>query len=196
MSRSKARIRSRSSPRSLTSNPSGKNSDEPTDEDMGNFSYLCQCIGFVVVHWTLTEQQLDNWVNVCANNAGGKLFLEGKGVPQALKRKATFIKRCLRELPDLSEFRDECAGLLSRMLSASNRRHDLIHGAITELKPDPVTGAFKFRRIGYVGDDHTLTEFTVTPNDFRAFAPVLTDLVTDSIAFSQKLGDKFLGPLE
>jgi hypothetical protein len=58
---------------------------------MGNFSYLCQCIGFVVVHWTLTEQQLDNWVNVCANNAGGKLFLEGKGVPQALKRKATFI---------------------------------------------------------------------------------------------------------
>jgi hypothetical protein len=87
--------------------------NEPTDGDIRYFADLCQCIGFVVVHWSLTEQQLDNWVNVCANNAGGKLFLEGKGVPQALKRKATFIKRCLRELPDLSAFRDECAGLLS-----------------------------------------------------------------------------------
>jgi hypothetical protein len=168
--------------------------DEPTDDDIRYFADLCQVIGFVVIHWSLAEQQLDNWVNVCANNAGGKPFLEGKGVPQALKRKVNFIKRCLREIPDLAEFRDECAGLLSRILSASNRRHDLIHGAITELKPDPATGAFKFRRIGYAGDEHTLTEFMVTPNDFRAFAPVLTALVTDTIAFSQKLGDRFLGP--
>jgi hypothetical protein len=173
---------------SLSGSPS-----EPTDVDIRYFADLCQCIGFVVVHWSLIEQQLDNWVNACANNAGGKPFLKDKGVPQALKRKATFIKRCLRELPALAEFRDECASLLSRVLSASNRRHDLIHGAITELRPDPATGAFKFRRIGYDGDDHTLTEFNVTPSDFRAFAPVLTDLVTDAIAFSQRLGDKFLG---
>ena len=171
-------------------------SAEPTDEDIRYFADLCQCIGFVVVHWSLTEQQLDNWVNVCANNCGGKPFLEGKGVPQALKRKATFIKRCLKELPDLAPFRDECAALLSRVLSASKQRHDLIHGAITALRPDPTTGAFRFRRIGYDGDEHTLTEFNITPNEFRAFAPILTDLVTDVIAFSQKLGDRFLGPLE
>lgn len=168
-------------------------SQEPTDEDIRYFADLCQCIGFVVVHWSLTEQQLDNWVNVCANNCGGKTFLEGKGMPVALKRKATFIKRCLREIPDFAPFREECASLLSRILSASNRRHDLIHGAITELRPDPTTGVFRFRRIGYDGDEHTLTDFTVSPNDFREFAPVLTDLVTDTIALSQRLGDTFLG---
>lgn len=169
---------------------------EPTDEDIGYFRDLCQCIGFVVVHWSLTEQQLDNWINVCANNCGGRPYLNGKGVPQGLKRKITFIKRCLRALPELAEFRTECAALLSRVLSALNRRHDLIHGAITELRPDPVTGAFKFRRIGYAGDDHTFTEFTITPSDFQEFAPVLEGLVTDAIAFSRKLGDRFLGPLE
>jgi hypothetical protein len=169
---------------------------EPSDEGIRYFADLCQVIGFVVIHWSLTEQQLDNWVNVCAHNVGGKPFLDGKGVPLSLKRKATFIKRCLRELPDLADFREECAGLLSRVLAASNRRHDLIHGAVTELEPDPLTGAFKFRRIGYDGDNHTFTEFTITPNDFRDFAPVLTDLVTDAIAFSQRLGDRFLEPLE
>jgi hypothetical protein len=169
---------------------------EPTDEDIRYFADLCQCIGFVVVHWSLTEQQLDNWVNVCANNCGGKPYLDGKGVPQALKRKATFLKRCMREFPELVEFREECVALIGRVLSASKRRHDLIHGAIAELRPDLVTGAFKFRRIGYDGDNHTITEFTVTPNDFQAFAPVLTDLVTDAIAFSQKLGDRFLASQE
>lgn len=100
----------------------------------------------------------------------------------------------MNRLPVLFKFRDECAALLTRVLEASDRRHDLIHGAVTELRPDPITGAFSFRRIGYRGGEHTFTEFTVTPNDFQAFAPVLTDLVTDAIAFSQKLGDKFLGP--
>ena len=166
---------------------------EPTDENARYFADLCTVIGFVVIHWSLTEQQLDNWVNVCVNNVGGAPLLGGHGVPKALNRKITFIKRCLAQLPELAPFRDECAALLSRVKSASDRRHDLIHGALTELRPDPTTGAFKFRMIGYAGDLHTFREFNLTPNDFREFAPVLTDLVTDAIAFSQKLGDRFLG---
>ncbi len=165
---------------------------EPTDEDIRHFANLCQCIGFVVLHWALIEQQLDSWVNVCSNKCGGNHFLQGKGVPQAMKRKITFLRRCLHGLPDLAPFREECAELLSRVLSAAEKRHDLIHGAITELRPNPITGGFSFRRIGYAGDDHTFTEFAVTANDFQAFGPILTDLVTDTIAFSQRLADKFL----
>jgi|SRR5260370_32779760 hypothetical protein len=167
---------------------------EPTDDDIRYFADLCECIGFVVVHWSLTEQQLDNWVNVCFNNCGGKEFQRGSGVPRSLKPKLAFVKRCLKVLPLLAPFREEGISILFRISSASIKRHDLIHGAITELRPDQISGAFRFRRIGYDGDLHTLSEFDVTPNDFREFAPILTDLVTDSIAFSQKLGDKFLGP--
>jgi hypothetical protein len=165
----------------------------PTDEDIRYFADLCQCIGFVVVHWALTEQQLDNWVNVCFNNCGGSKFQKGRGVPRSLKPKLAFLNKCLKTVPALAEFREEGVDLLTRLSSASQTRHDLIHGAITELRPDPTSGAFKFRRIGYDGDLHTLSEFAITPNDFRDFAPVLTDLVTDSIAYSQKLGDRFLG---
>lgn len=166
---------------------------EPTDQDICYFADLCQCVGFGVVHWSLTEQQLDNWVNVCFNNCGGSKVQNDRGIPKSLKPKLAFLKKCLRTLPALAEFCNEGFALISRVSSASTRRHDLIHGAITELRPDPETGAFKFRRIGYDGDLHTFSEFTVTLNDFRDFPPVLTDLVTDAIAFSQKLGDRFLG---
>ena len=36
------------------------------------------------------------------------------------------------------------------------------------------------------------SEFSVTPGTFQEFAPVLSDLVTDAIKFSAKLGDEFL----
>jgi len=84
-------------------------------------------------------------------------------------------------------WRRHCIGLLSRVSAASQKRHDLIHGAVTELRPDPANGAFRFRRIGYDGDLHTIKEFDVTPDDFRGFSPVLSALATDAIAFSQKL---------
>jgi hypothetical protein len=165
---------------------------EPSDEDISYFSDLCQCVGFVVLHWALIEQQLDNWVNTFCNACGGKPLLDGARVPLSLKGKAKYIRRCLNRLPHLAPFRDECAKLLERILSASNKRHDLIHGAITELRPDLETGAFSFRRIGYEGDTHTFTDYAIMPDDFRTFFPVLTNLVTDAITLSRKLEYRFL----
>ena len=163
-------------------------------EDTRYFLDLCQCIGFVVVHWSLIEQQLENWVNVCFNNCGGKQFQEKRGLPRSLTSKTDFLKRCFNRLPVLVPFRDEGVSLVGRVSSASDRRHDLIHGAITELRPDPTSGAFRFRRIGYHGDLHTFREFDFTPDQFAEFGPILTDLLTDTIVFSQKLGDRFLEP--
>jgi hypothetical protein len=42
--------------------------EEKTPHD---FLGLCQAIGYVVVHWALIEQQVDNWVNVSFINCGG-----------------------------------------------------------------------------------------------------------------------------
>jgi hypothetical protein len=164
---------------------------ELSDEDIRYFTDFCQCVGFVVLNWSLIEQQLDNWVNVCFHNCGGKPFAKGRGVPVLLKAKSRFLRTCFRSLPLLEEFGDAAIALVERIGTASKRRHDLIHGAITELRPDSVTGAFRFRRIGYDGDIHTLTEYVVAPDDFQSFAPILTDLVTDAITLSQRLGDRF-----
>ena len=59
----------------------------PTDEDIRYVADLCQCIGYVVVHWSLIENQLDNCVNVTFHNCGGSQFRKGTGVPRSLKQK-------------------------------------------------------------------------------------------------------------
>ena len=45
-----------------------------------------------------------------------------------------------------------------------------MHGSLIDLTPNPVTGAYRFRHVGYDGDFHTIREFTLTANDFRALA--------------------------
>ena len=171
-------------------------SDELNDGNIRYVADLCQGIGYVVLNWSMLENQLDNCVNVSFNNCGGAVFQSGRGVPRSLKPKMAFLRKCFKTLPPLVEFRADALALLSRVSAASKRRHELMHGSLMDLKPDPVTGAFRFRHVGYDGDFHTIREFTLTPNDFQAFALTLPDLVGDAIAFAQKLGDRFLGPLE
>jgi|SRR5256885_8096501 len=168
-------------------------SSEPIEEGMRYFTDLCTLIGFVVTHWSLAENQIDNWASVCFNDLGGAKFQKGAGVPRMLSSKVAFLKQCFKALPILADFRIDGLALLDRFSSAAKRRNDLMHGSLMELRPDPVTGAFKFRRIGYKGDLYLISEFTLTPNDFREFAPTLSDLVTDAISFSRKLADRFPG---
>jgi hypothetical protein len=81
---------------------------ELTEEEELRYAVdMFQCIGFVAAHWSMTEQQLDQWVNICCHNCGGKPFLNGKGVPQALKKKVTFLKRCMGQFPDLAPYGNE-----------------------------------------------------------------------------------------
>ena len=168
---------------------------DPTDEDIRYVADLCQCIGYVVVNWSLVENQLDNCVNVAFNNCGGSVFQKGSGVPRSLKPKIAFLRRCFRRLTELAEFRDDGLALLTRVSGASKRRHELMRGSLVELRPEPITGAFKFRQIGYDGDIHTLREFTLTPSDFRELGSIPPDLVGDATAFAQRLGDKWRPPI-
>jgi hypothetical protein len=66
------------------------------------------------------------------------------------------------------------------------------YDAINELRPDRTSGAFRFRRVGYQRELHTFKEFNFTPDQFAEFGPILTDLLTDTIVFSWKLGGRFL----
>jgi hypothetical protein len=91
---------------------------DDADENSGYFLDLCQCIGFVVLHWSLIEQQLDNWVNVCFINCGGKQFQQKGGVPRSLTSKTDFLKRCFNRLPVLAP-----SGMRASRWSRGSRLH-------------------------------------------------------------------------
>ena len=154
------------------------------------FRALCMAIGFVVVNWAVIEQQIDNLVNVAFINCGGKALRKSGDIPRSLKQKTDFLQDCFKKLLPLQPFADEGRDLLGRVNSLSTKRHDLVHGAVMSLTP--VNGSFQFRVVGYERENHTATEFTFHPDEFDTLGGLLGDLLTELIAFSQKLAKKFL----
>jgi|HubBroStandDraft_6_1064221.scaffolds.fasta_scaffold1000124_1 hypothetical protein len=160
------------------------------DEMPHDFLGLCQAIGYVVVHWALIEQQLDNWVNVSFINCGGAPLRKQKDIPRSLNQKIKFLKICFRTLAALEPFRSDGTDLVNLISTLAPKRNNLIHGAITSIHP--VNGAFEFRKIGYDKQTHTLASFEFTLAEFSTLEESLSNLLTESLAFSVKLGTAFL----
>lgn len=125
---------------------------EPS-EDHSEFLGLCQAIGYIVVHWSIIEQQLDQWVSVAFNECGGQTRRRNQDIPTAFKRKRSFLNSCLRSIPLLESFKDEGLSLTTRMVPLAKMRNNLMHSAIGSLQPQD--GAFEFRLIGYGKDMHS-----------------------------------------
>jgi hypothetical protein len=182
MSTSNAANSSGSSPRSL-------NTDGAPPDDHREFIGLCQAIGYVVVHWSIVEQQLDQWVSVAFDECGGKNRRRNGDIPTAFKQKRSFFNGCLRNIPLLESFKDEGLALTARMAPLAKTRNNLMHSAIGSLQPED--WAFEFRLIGYGKDVHTVQTWKFTLAQWPKLERSLSDLVTDSIRFSQRLADKF-----
>jgi hypothetical protein len=161
--------------------------DEQGHDD---FRALCVAVGFVVLNWAIIEQQIDNWVNIAFINCGGRSLRGVDGIPRSFRRKAKFLKDSFRKLPSLSPFAAEGLALLARASVWADERNNLVHGGITSLEPQ--NGAFQFRKIGYLKGNHTVSTFMFTPSDFSTLETALEELLTEQLAFSQKLADTFL----
>jgi hypothetical protein len=169
-------------------------SDDPllsqTEIEHDDFRALCEAVGFVILNWSIAEQQLDNWVNVAFINCGGKALRRDGDIPRSFKQKTEFFTRCLKNLPTLNSFREEGAPLVSRLRDASNLRNSIVHGSIVSM--GNTDGIYRFRKVGYEKEIHTVEYFTFGPSDFFTLEKELGNLIAEQMAFSQKLADTFL----
>lgn len=166
-------------------------SGDPELSDDDQFRALCAAIGFVVLNWSVIEQQIDNIVFVAFKKAGGKAIRKNGDIPVSLKQKLDFLKVSFTRLGRLKDFREEGLTLIGNTRTLSDQRHDLVHAAITSTKPAE-TGGFTFRKIGYGKEDlYVHPAFTFDPSDFDKLGGLLGDHLTALIQFSQKLRDAF-----
>jgi hypothetical protein len=84
-----------------------------------DFRALCMAIGFVVVNWSVIEQQVDNWVNVTFINCGGNALRKNGDIPRSFKMKADYLKKCFKNLDVLKPFAIEGLNLLGRVSNIS-----------------------------------------------------------------------------
>ncbi len=139
------------------------------DEELDS---LFKAVGFVVVQWGQAEQSLDMLVAMIYQQLGGKQF--AKRLPKMLSTKLEFLTECLSNISALAPFKAEGDALVVDFQRLSDRRHDLIHGAVASLSPQ--NGAFVFAKFDIENDFHRVREFRFEIADFPALTKELIDL--------------------
>jgi hypothetical protein len=145
---------------------------------------LCAAIGFVVVNWSLTEHSLDGWVAIVYHDHGGKDLR--KSIPKPLSAKVEFLTQCFQECPSLSEFKDEALALLLRVTALADKRHDLVHGAVTSVTSKD--GVFAFAKLDFKKQEIRVRQVHLDLKKFDDLAKEIVDLGTDVA----DLGDRLL----
>jgi hypothetical protein len=160
-------------------------SDDAQDDP--DFRGLCTAIGFVVLNWSIIEQQIDIWVNVALIDYA--IEIPRNGVPRAFRSKVKFLRACFEKSPELRPFASDGLALIQRASALSEDRHKLVHGVLSA--PEPEDGVYHFSKVTYERDGHSVRSFTFDPPAFSKLETDLGDLVTDSIEFGQKLAAPF-----
>ncbi len=87
-----------------------------------------QRVGTTVVTWGLIEQCLDMCIAELYHNGGNSI---SKRIPQGLKQKIAFTRKCLQRLPQFEPFRILLSEFVDELEDLSQKRHDYIHSAIS-----------------------------------------------------------------
>ena len=112
----------------------------PGVEPGSDIEQLFKAVGFVVVQWGNAEQSLDLLVVALFSRYEGHELLKRR--PKQLDVKMKFLRECFAEFPELLPFKAECDDLLIRFEALSQRRHDVVHGAIDAVSAED--GVFTF----------------------------------------------------
>ena len=165
-------------------------SKDETEEDHPEFRALCMAVGFVVVHWAINEQQIDNWVNVAFRKCGGDALRKTGDIPTSFRVKIDFLKTCFKTLPQLAPFASEGQALLTRASAMAVERNNLMHASLVNMIPGEE--GFQFRKVAYLKDNHAVSYFTFDPIAFQNLETAIGVLLTDQLAMSQRLAERFL----
>ena len=151
---------------------------------------LFRAIGFIVVQWGQAEQSLDLLVAALFQECGGKRLAKKNRMPFMLTPKLEFVRKCVTQLPKLAPFREDRLALVSAFESLSEKRHDLIHGAVSSLSP--VDDAFPFLKLDVKDNEHHVREIRLEASEFPALANDLVRLGADAGALARRVWDQFL----
>lgn len=154
-----------------------------TKYDDRELDALFKAVGFVVVQWGQAEQSLDMIVAMLYQNLGGKPLV--RRIPVMLKPKLEYAGKCLSQIPTLQNFRHEGEALISKFDELSEKRHDLVHGAIASLSMKE--SAFRFAKLDVKDGFHVVREFRFDSAEFPRFTKDLIDLGAAATALGRRL---------
>lgn len=150
-----------------------------------NFGSLCKSIGFLVIQWGQSEQSLELLVNVIFRDYGGSKWTKQKRLPRQLDKKLAFIKECASAIPALATFRIDLEALVVKFKLLSQMRHDLVHGALVNIKEE--NDVYSFIRLNTHPDVHEAKEFRYALTEFPVVADAFVCLGRDTQRLAERV---------
>jgi hypothetical protein len=99
-------------------------------------------IGSITISWGMAEFCLDAIIAVFFKKFGTRL--NERRLPKMLGPKIKFANKCFSRISALHEFKTDGEALLSNFKLLGERRHEIIHGALTQL---PQNGMAMFLKL-------------------------------------------------
>ena len=95
---------------------------------------LYSAIGELVFSWALVEANVNYWIAIVYQRAGGKHVGKNKEIPWGMARKIKFLRQCFNHISALEPFKEEAGALLTRAKSVVKTRDIVVHGIVAEYK--------------------------------------------------------------
>ena len=157
----------------------------------GDLERLFTAVGFLVIQWGHTEQNLDLIVARLFHSFGGHPLFKHR--PRNLEPKVEFLRKCFEQLPELTEFRVESDLLFARFLKVGKLRNDIVHGGITDLSMK--NGAFVFSKIDVVPKvHHNIRQVLLSESDWPTLRKELLRLGKDVQTLYQRVRGSLTSP--
>ena len=159
--------------------------DLPGVKPGSDIESLFKAVGFVVVQWGHAEQCLDLMVAAIFYGFDGNPLLKNR--PKMLAQKLEFLGKSFTQFSGLEQFRSDGESLLARFSTIGNKRHELVHGAITNLEIE--NGEFLFAKLDINKDGHHLRDVALGQSDFSSLVQELLRLGSDTNKLARQVWD-------
>ncbi len=87
-------------------------------------------LGRLTISWAHLELGLDSMIHVIHHGLGNRQY--ENETPRALSRKLKYLRKAFKRMPLPEETQAQLADWLDEIETASEARHDMIHGAVIE----------------------------------------------------------------
>ncbi|MCX7167779.1 MAG: hypothetical protein NTV11_16095 [Rhodocyclales bacterium] len=163
------------------------NIDLPGVKPGGTAESLFKTIGFIVVQWGHCEQSLELLVNTLFLQYGGNKLPKRKKMPKQLGEKIAFARECALLISTLAPFKTEIESLVKDFEALTQKRHDLVHGALTNAPV--INGVYSFIRLETHPDVHEIKDFQYDLKAFPFLAKALVRLGDDAPKVARRVFD-------
>ena len=152
------------------------------DKSNPEWDDFLRSIGSITILWGLAELCLDAIIALFFKKYGTKL--NEKQLPKMLSPKIKFAYKCFSRISALGEFKTEGELLLNRFNCLGQKRHEIIHGTLTQL---PQNGTAMFAKLDIIDNLHHHRSVLFDGAQSQMLIQELQHLGNDAANFANKI---------